>query len=512
MESSRTKNAVRNIIWGMIERITALLIPFICRTVFIKILGAEYLGLGSLFTSILSVLSISELGFGTAIVFSMYQPIAEDDNDTVCALLNAYRKIYKVVGTVILAVGLMIMPFVKFLVKGDCPPDVNIYILYAIFLANTVLSYFLYAYKAALFSAYQRNDLASKRNALINMLANILQIVVLLVFKNYYCYIIIMPCMTMVTNITNAVLAKKMFPQIVCRGQISSEMKQGIKRRITGLLSFKIYGIMFTSVDTLVISSFLGLTQLAIYNNYYYIQTSIIAFMNIFTASITAGIGNKMVTNSVEDNYKDFKRCTFLNAWLCSWCAVCLFCLYQPFMNLWMGEKLMFDFPMMALMVAYFFLPRVTAMTFTYREAAGLWYEDRFRPLIAAVVNLGLNIWWVHYIGMYGIILSTLFCTVFINIPWGTYILFKNYFKRSPMEYALQLLCYMLVAAIACVISIMVSYMLHLDGMLNLMVTAAVCVVVPNLIFWLCYRNMPEFTFMEEMLSRVYKMVKNFRR
>ncbi len=508
MESSRTKNAVRNIIWGVIERITALLIPFICRTVFIKILGAEYLGLGSLFTSILSVLSISELGFGTAIVFSMYKPIAEDDNDTVCALLNAYRKIYKVVGTVILAVGLMIMPFVKFLVKGDCPPDVNIYILYAIFLANTVLSYFLYAYKAALFSAYQRNDLASKRNALINMIANILQIVVLLAFKNYYCYIIIMPCMTMVTNITNAILAKKMFPQLVCRGQISAEMKQGIKKRITGLLSFKIYGIIFTSVDTLVISSFLGLTSLAIYSNYYYIQTSIIAFMNIFTTSITAGIGNKMVTNSVEDNYKDFKRCTFLNAWICGWCAVCLFCLYQPFMKLWVGENLMFDFPVMVLMVIYFFLPRVSTMTFTYREAAGLWYEDRFRPLIAAVVNLGLNIWWVHYIGMYGIILSTLFCSVFINIPWGSYILFKNYFRKPLREYFGQLFYHLIVTGLAGLTTFWICGFLPDMGWIILFVKAFICCVVPNIIFFIFYSKMKEFKYAQKFVKQILNKVK----
>lgn len=508
MGESRTKNAVRNIIWGVIEKITSLLIPFLCRTVFIKILGAEYLGLGSLFTSVLSVLSISELGFGTAIVFSMYKPIAEDDNDTLCALLNTYRKIYKIVGTVILVVGLIIMPFIKFLVKGDCPPDVNIYILYFIFLANTVLSYFLYAYKTALFSAYQRSDLASKRNVVINIIANILQIAVLIAFKNYYCYIIIMPCMTIVTNIVNAVLAKKMFPQVICRGQISAEMKQGIKKRITGLLSFKIYGIIFTSVDTLVISSFLGLTSLAIYSNYYYIQTAIIAFISIFTTSITAGIGNKMITNSVEDNYKDFKRCTFLNAWICGWCAVCLLCLYQPFMKLWVGEKLMFDFPTMVLMVIYFFVPRVSTMTFTYREAAGLWYEDRFRPLIAAVVNLGLNIWWVHYIGMYGIILSTLFCTVFINTPWGSYILFKNYFKKSLREYFGQLFYHWVVTILAGIATFWICSFLPDKGWIILFVKAFICCVVPNIIFFIFYSKMKEFKYAQKFAKQILNKVK----
>lgn len=508
MGDSRTKNAARNIVWGVVERIAALLVPFACRTVFIKILGAEYLGLSSLFTSILTVLSISELGFGSAIVFSMYKPIAENDNDTLCALLNTYKKVYHVIGTVIFAVGMAIMPFIKFLVKKDCPDDINIYILYFIFLLNTAMSYYMYAYKAALFSAFQRNDLASKRNAFITLTGNISQILILVIFRNYYAYVIIGVFMTVASNIANAMLAKKMFPEIECRGEISDSMKQGIKKRIVGLMSFKIYGVIFTSVDTIIISSFLGLTQLAIYNNYYYIQTSIIAFLTILTTSITAGIGNKMVTNSTEDNYKDFKKCVFLNGWLCCWCAVCLFCLYQPFMKLWVGEKLMFDFPIMVLMVIYFFLPRVTTITFAYREAAGLWYEDRFRPLIASLVNLVLNIWWVRHIGMYGIILSTLFCTAFINIPWGTNILFKNYFKRKPYEYYLMILRFILTTAAAGIITLGISRMAALDGILNLIFTAALCVIVPNVIFYIAYRNMPEFEFAKSMFMKLVNSVK----
>lgn len=304
-------------------------------------------------------------------------------------------------------------------------------------------------------------------------------------------------------NLANAMLAKKMFHQIECRGEISHEMRNGIKRRIKGLMSFKIYSVIFSSVDTIVISSFLGLTQLAVYNNYYYIQTSIIAFMTILTTSITAGVGNKMVTSSVEENYKDFKKCTFLNGWLSSWCAVCLFCLYQPFMKVWVGEKLMFDFPIMILMVLYFFLPRVTTITFTYREAAGLWYEDRFRPLIASCVNLIFNIWWVRYIGMYGIILSTLFCTVFINIPWGTNILFKNYFKIKPYEYYGMILKFIVVTAAAGMVTFGISYLAGFDGILNVAVTAILCVIIPNIIFYAAYRKTEEFEFAKSIILKV---------
>lgn len=499
----RTKNATRNIAWGIMERMLAVIFPFISRTVLIKVLGAEYLGLNSLFTSILQVLSISELGIGTAIVFSMYRPIAEDDEVTVCALLNFYRKIYYLIGTIILVCGLLIVPFLPRLIKGDVPNGISIYVLYFMYLANTVVSFYLFAYKQALFSAYQRNDLISKRAMIISTTTQILQIILLLIFKNYYIYVIVIPLSTVVTNLANAYLAKKMFPKLKCAGAIPDDLKESLKRRIIGLVSFKIYGVIFTSVDTIVISAFLGLTQLAIYNNYYYIQTSIIGFLTIFTASITAGVGNKMVTNSKVDNYEDFKRLTFANGWLSSWCAVCLLCLYQHFMTTWVGPELTFATPTMVLMVVYFLLPRITTMTFTYREAAGLWWEDRIRPLVSAVVNIVVNIVLVKIIGINGVIISTLLCTVCINIPWGSIILFKNYFKISPKEYFLKIIFYVVTTGIVGGVTYFICAFLPSIGWLYLFLKGAICVIVPNMLFYCFYRNKKEFLFFSELLHKM---------
>lgn len=509
---NRTQNAVRNIIWGVVEKIASLLMPFLTRTVLIKVLGAEYLGLNSLFTSILSVLSISELGIGTAIVFSMYRPIVEKDNDLLCALLNVYRKIYYVIGSVILVCGLALTPFLRQLIHGDIPADIDIYVLYLIFLFNTVISYFLWAYKTSLFSAHQRSDLASKRSAVVNILSNLCMITALILFKNYYTYVIFIPIATIATNIINAVLAKKMFPQITCRGTISKDMRSSMKKRIAGLVSFKIYGVIFSQVDTIVISSFLGLTSLAIYNNYYYVQTAILGFLNIITVSITAGIGNKMVTCSREENYKDYNNFVFANAWLSGFCAVCLVCLYQHFMTWWVGEELTFSFHTMLLMVLYFLLPKITSLTFTYREAAGLWWEDRFRPLAAAAVNLTVNLILVRYIGIDGVIISTLLCTVFINVPWGAYILFKNYFKRSSAEYLLKVVFYVTVTAGVSAVTYAVCALLPSAGFIPMILKGFICVVVSNSLFWLVYHKLPEFDYVKRMfctiLNKLTKAIK----
>lgn len=503
MKIERTRNASRNIIWGIFERMIGVLLPFITRTILIKVLGAEYLGLNSLFTSILQVLSISELGIGTAIVFSMYRPIAEDDNETLCALLNMYRKIYSAIGLIILFAGMAILPFLPRLISGECPAGINVYILYFVYLFNTVISYFLYAYKQAIFSAYQRNDLISKRTAIVSFGSNLLQIGVLLTLKNYYAYVLIIPLATIGTNILNAILANKMFPELKCSGEVSKQTKQDIKKRIIGLMSFKIYNVIFTSVDTIVISSFLGLRPLAIYNNYYYVQSAIIGFLNILTASITAGVGNKMITNDVEENYYDFKKFTFANGWICSWCAVCLVCLYQHFMKCWVGIELVFPFHTMLLMVFYFLLPRITTMTYTYREAAGLWWEDRIRPLVATAVNLSVNIFLVRIIGMDGVIISTLICTIFINVPWGSMVLFKHYFKRKPYEYFGQLLYYITITAISCGATLGICSLLSENGWSFLFVKGVICCVIPNLIFLLFYHRMREFAYMKGLFFKI---------
>lgn len=508
MKIERTKNAARNIVWGVIEKIITLLIPFLTRTVLIKVLGSEYLGLNSLFTSVLQVLSISELGFGSAIVFSMYKPIAKDNKEVLCALLNLYKKTYHVVGYVILVAGLAVAPFIDHFISGNPPSDVNVHILYLIYLANTVLSYFLFAYKQALFTAHQRNDLISKRTTIVNLCSNALMIVSLLTLRNYYAYVIIVPLATICTNLLNAYLAKKMYPDIVCKGKISKEMTFGIKKRIMGLISFKIYGVIFSSVDTIVISAFLGLKMLAIYNNYYYIQTSIIGFMTILTASITAGIGNKMVTNSREDNYKDFMKVTFMNAWISGFCTVCLICLYQHFMTWWVGDDLTFPVHTMILMVAYFFFPRVSTMTFTYREAAGLWWEDRFRPLVAAIVNLGVNLLLVRIIGVDAVIISTILCTLFINIPWGSYILFKNYFQRKSWHYYIQLIIYTVITTCVAAITWGICSLLPDTGFFIMLVKGLICLIVPNLLFVVAYCKKKEFKESKDILFRMIGKIK----
>jgi hypothetical protein len=296
-----------------------------------------------------------------------------------------------------------------------------------------------------------------------------------------------------------------MYPQIQCKGKVPDFEIKGIKKRVAGLLSYKIYGVVYSSVGTIVISPFLGLVPLAIYNNYFYVQNAIVSFLTIITASITAGVGNKMITNTKEDNYVDFLNFTFANGWITSWCAVCLVTLYQHFMRTWVGESLTFPFLTMVFIVLYFYLSRVTNITFTYREAAGLWWEDRFRPLVLTVVNLVLSLFLVSLVGVNGVLLSTLFCTIFISVPWGTHILFKKYFEMSPKGYYKKILIYVFATTLISFATLMMCDVLPSEGWFFLVIKCCICLVFPNFLFWVIFRKTKEYSYVVVLWNRMRK-------
>ena len=427
MNSSRTKNATRNAIAGVINRVVGLILPFILRTAIIRVLGEQYLGLNNLFTSLLQVLSLADLGFNSAIVFSMYKPIAEDDIDKICSLICLYRKIYVFIGCIIGVAGIIIVPFLKYLIKGDCPRNINITILYLIYLSNTVISYLFFAHRKALLSAYQRSDVENNINSMTQLFFDSIKIILLFSLKNYYLYIIFLPITTFVSGFATSIYSYRIFPGLKCKGEIDKDTKTGIFKRVMALSLQKIGNTVSLSLDNIVVSSFIGLTAVAIYSNYFYIVSSLISFISVCISAMNAGIGNSMVTETKEKNYFIFQKINMLNHWTMIWCIPCLLCLYQNFMYMWVGTGLMTGYSFVILMVIYFYVAEIRKVVQVYKDAAGIWQADKWRPLVGCLVNFILNIWLVRYIDINGVILSTIISYLFIEIPWETKAFFKTY-------------------------------------------------------------------------------------
>ena len=448
MKIERTKNTLRNIVFGFCYRLLNIILPFISRTAILYILGEQYLGLSSLFTSILSFLSLAELGVGGAMVYSMYKPIAENDTTTIRALLNLYRKFYRAIGTVIFVIGLCLTPFLRLLIHESLPQNINIYILYLLYLLNAVLSYWLFAYKSAVLQAFQRNDVESKIAMFITPLSYAVMLGTLFLTRNYYAYIIWLPIFTTITNVIRLIYVDKNFPGLEPEGEISQELRKSIVKKVKALIGTKLNTVVLNAADNIVIAAFFGLTTIAIYGNYYYIMSSIIGFLGIVYSAMTAGLGNSIAMESVEKNYRDFMKFSFMNSWLVGWCTICLICLYQPFMYLWTGKELLFPFYIVIEFGVYFYIYQIRKIPVTYKDAAGIWWEDRFRPYICMVVNLGLNILLAQVIGILGILISTVI-SLCISIPWENYTIFKYIFHRGSWEYYRKMAYYAVTVFIA---------------------------------------------------------------
>lgn len=503
MKIERTKNTVRNIFYGTLYRLVNIFLPFISRTVILYILGEKYLGLSSLFTSILSFLSLAELGVGSAMVYSMYKPIAENDHKTICALLNLYRKFYRIIGTVIMVLGLCLLPFLNVLITDTVPDGINIYVLYFIYLLNSVLSYWLFAYKTSLLQAYQRNDIESKISMAVTIISYVVMLGALFITHNYYCYIIWLPIFTIVTNLWRLYYVNKNFPGYKPEGDIDPELRKSITKKVEALIGTKINTVVLNSADNIVMSVFLGLTVIAVYGNYYYIMSSIIGFLGICYSAMTAGLGNSLVSETLEKNYKDFKKFSFMNSWLVGWCAICLACLYQPFMKLWVGEDLMFSFVVVLQFVLYSYIYQIRKIPITYKDAAGIWWEDRFRPYVCMIINVVFNIILVQYIGVSGIILSTVLSLI-VSIPWENYTIFKYIFHRSSYEYYKKMAYYLLITVIAGVVTYYCCKPFG-DNFFYLMARAVICVVIPNIVIILGNFRSVEFKETVLFVKRILK-------
>lgn len=508
MESRRLHNMKRNIVWGILNKFIALGLPFIVRTVLIYTIGMNYVGLGSLFSSLLQVLNFAELGIGGALIFSMYKPIAEGDDKKVCALLAFYRKAYRAIGIVVLAIGLVMLPMLKYLIKGNAPQDINIYYIFIIYLINNMIGYFLYAYKQSIFIANQRMDLVSKIGMGVQTLSGILQIIILLTTRNYYLYIGVIPVITFINNMTIGICTDKFYPQYKCEGNIDRNELREIKEKVGGMIFQKIGSIVLTSVDSIVISAFLGLIPLALYQNYYYIITAVFGVLSIIMQSIIASVGNSIITESVEKNYNDFKIFNMLYIELVIFCTTCLLCLFQPFMEVWVGKENLFGNEMVFLFVVYFFVHKWCDMLYVYQEACGIWWETRFIPLIAAMTNLIMNIILVNIIGLAGILISTIIAVVFIydigyaKVLFGTYFKNLNELKRYWCRQGLYFISMILVAVITWYICQIVNVS-TLWG--EIIVNCFICITIPNIILLIIWWRLPEFKIVYQKFKIVIK-------
>lgn len=431
MSKSRTEQALQNIIYSITGQGLSLLVSFLLRWIFIKYLIEDYLGLDSVLTNIVAMFSLAELGVGSAINYSLYEPLAKKNKEKITSLMNFYKKIYQIIGGAILIFGLLITPLAPLIVGQSIVSDKSIYLYFSLFVITTGTSYF-YSYKRTLLIADQYRYIALVYRYLFFILMSLGQSAVLFMTKSYTFFLIVKLIFTFLENYFVSKRVDKMYPFLnsIVGGQLSNSEKNEIWKNSFAMSLHKIGGTVVNSTDSLVMTHFISLSITGLYSNYILITSAITIFVNQFFTSLVASIGNLVAESRNKKNIEEvFNKVFLIGTWLSLLCSAFLYVLVNPFLSVWIGEAMLLDQTTVFFITLNFYLIQVRRTALTFRDAMGLYWFDRYKPIAEAILNLAMSIILARYIGINGVLISTAVSMLFTSIWIEPYILFKKGFE-----------------------------------------------------------------------------------
>ncbi len=487
MKKGRTNYVIKNAWVGVLAEAIAVLLSFISRTLFIKILGNEYLGINGLFTNVLTLLSVAELGVGEAIIYHLYKPLALNDEKKIKVYINFYKKAYTTIGIIIMILGLCVIPFMDLIItKKPNIPD-NLDLIYVLFLINTSLSYF-YVYKTSILKANQQNYIIVIFKQVFHCVQLVVQIILLYLTHNYILYLIIQFLCTFLTNYFTSRKAAKMYPYINnnYEKELTKSEKDSIYKHIKGSFLYKIGSSILNGTDTIIITRYLGLGIVGIASNYNLIYTTIKKFLSQITAAFTASLGNLNATEKVEKEEKVMFQVVYICFVVYGYAAICLTLLSNDLINIWIGEKYMFGMFTVFLCCLNIYINGVRYATYAYRSTLGLFQYFKFIPIASAIINIISSIVLAKYMGVNGVYLGTIIAigtTYFWSDP---VIVYKKEFHKSPIKYFLVFFKYLFYALLIGAVTYFVTKGIIVTNFLRLvlkLIAVSVTVLVLMILF-----------------------------
>ena len=508
--NNRTDNSIKTSFWGVLRSVVEILLAFVYRTIFIKVLGADYLGLNGLFTNILQVLSLAELGVTTAIVFRFYKPISDNNFIRVGKLMNYLKKVYIYIAIFILVVGLLISPFIKFFISDTSivPADINLYFIYILYLINTVSSY-LFVYKQSILSADQRGYIISLFGILMSLIKYVVQIILLLFYKNYTATLFAGILISVIFNFLFSFWTEKKYKFVFnVKEELSKEDKTEIFNDTKAVMFHKVGATVKLSTDSIILSKYVSLVSAGIYSNYSMIISGLQTIIGMLLGNFVSSVGNAHVKLSKEDNYNIYKKLLFINFWISTVVIVCSYLLINDFINLWIGPDFLFDRFTLIMLCVQFYIFISRQINISYTNGCGLFTKDRYRPIIEAVLNLIISIIGVKILGIVGVFIGTVIssiATVFWREP---VILYKEEFKKPVYKYWLLYFKFAVFSIFLCFSGDYIkSRYLTIDSILSLVIEAIVCFVFVNLLLVLLYHKKEEYAYMKQLFKKIINKI-----
>ena len=499
----RTKNSIKNIYISILTQVIITLLGFISRKVFIDSLGTEYLGVNGLLTNVLSMLSLVEGGIGTSIVYNLYKPLAEDDKPRIIALVQLYKKLYGVLAIVIFVLSLTLYPFLGVLMKdGSAITSINI--IYFIFVGKNIISY-LNAHKWSLINADQKGYVLAKYNLIFNIMTTISKIIVLVITKNYIAFLLIEAGIFIVQNLWNGKVVNERYPYIKTKDKynVENNVKDNLITNVKALFLHNIGSYCVFGTDNILISAFISIKSVGLYSNYTMIIGQLSSLLSPILGGIGASVGNLLATESKEKSYEIFNVTYFINFWIYSVCTIFLYNLLEPFIDWWLGKELLLDRLTFIVILINFYISGMRSSITTFKSKAGIFSEDKYVPLIEAIINLGSSIILVKYFGLAGIFMGTTISTIALPLWIQAKLVYNNVFEKSVNKYFKKYVLYIMLTIIAVVITTFLCNMILVAGFIGLVLKGVICVIIPNAIYISVFYKTNEFKYILNILNGI---------
>lgn len=507
-KKTRTEYSILNIVTGLGGYAVNTILGLICRMVFTRTLSAEYLGISGLFTNILTMLSLAELGIGSAIVYALYRPLAEDNKEKIASLVQFYGKCYRIIGMIVAVVGVALMPFLNLLIKEQPAIKESLYLIYAIYLFNTASTYF-FSYRSSLIAAAQQNYIVTGVNYLITIAQSIFQMIWLLATHEYLGYLIIQATGTLVYNFTISYIAKQKFPYIASKNikPLEREEKRGLIKNVRALVIWKLSGLLVNSTDNIIITYFSGLSAVGLSSNYTLLSTTLNSLLNQLFNGITASVGNLNAIESREKKLSMFYSINLANFWMFGWASIGIFVVSTDIVHLLFGESYVLPLNIPFVIALNFYMVGMQSAVWTFKNTLGLFRPGRYLLIVTAAINLACSIWLGEIWGLFGILFATAISRAFTNTWYDPYAVFKHGFHESVAPYFLRYIQYAAILVATGAICYGLCSLIDFSLWANVILKFIICCIVPNLIFLLGFCRTSEFKYFRDLFIRLIKKI-----
>ncbi len=500
----RIKNSLRNVYTSILSNVLNIFIGLLSQAIFIKILGSEYLGFNSFFSNIISMLSIVEMGIGSAIIYNLYNPIANNNIEDIKSLMIFYKKSYRIIAIIISIIGISIIPILPFFINiNSVTVNINIYLVYILFLVDTIFSYFL-SYKRSILYANQKNYIINLIHILYTVFMNLFQLLILIFIKDYYLYLLVKIFMRIVENIAITIVANRIYPYLKEKNinKLDKKIEYDILKKVKALFCHKVGTFIVLGSDNIIISKFLGINIVGLYSNYYLIINSVQNIFGQIIQSTTASIGNMLVTDKKEKQYTIFKRIRFLNFWISTFTSISILVITESFITIWIGKKYILPTSVLIVLVINYYFNSSRATYNSFKDAAGIYYEDRYIPLVESFINILVSIFLVKKIGLPGVFIGTIISGLVLWCYSYPIYVYKKLFNKKYFDYIKETLEYLLLFLLLGTFTYILSNIINFNNIyFNLIYDVLIAFLIPNLIMILLFYKNDNFKFYLRILK-----------